>query len=62
VGWGLCESVSHETGRLSKNELKPWLNQFRVIPPEANAEFVPDEDVLDVYTCAYDPHHGRLFR
>jgi len=34
------------------------VNQSWVIPPEANAEFVCQmEDVLDVYTCAYDPHH-----
>jgi hypothetical protein len=39
-----------------KNELKPWLRQQGVIPPQANAEFVcAMEDVLEVYTRPYDP-------
>ena len=39
-----------------KNELKPWLRQQCVIPPQANAEFVcAMEDVLEVYTLPYDP-------
>jgi hypothetical protein len=39
-----------------KNELKPWLRQQWVIPPQANAEFVcAMEDVLEVYTRPYDP-------
>lgn len=38
-----------------KNELKPWLRQQWVIPPQANAEFVcAMEDVLEVYTRPYD--------
>jgi hypothetical protein len=41
---------------VKKNELKPWLRQQWVIPPQANAEFVcAMEDVLDVYTRPYDP-------
>ena len=39
-----------------KNELKPWLRQQWVIPPQTNAEFVcAMEDVLDVYTRPHDP-------
>jgi hypothetical protein len=39
-----------------KNELKPWLRQQWVIPPEANAAFVcAMEDVLEVYARPYDP-------
>jgi hypothetical protein len=41
---------------VKKNELKPWLRQQWVIPPQANAEFVcAMEDVLEVYTRPYDP-------
>jgi hypothetical protein len=41
---------------VKKNELKPWLRQQWVIPPQANAEFVcAMEDVLDIYTRPYDP-------
>jgi len=41
---------------IKKNELKPWLRQQWVIPPQANAEFVcAMEDVLEVYTRPYDP-------
>lgn len=39
-----------------KNELKPWLKNQWVIPPEANAEFVcAMEDTLEVYARPYDP-------
>lgn len=39
-----------------KNELKPWLRQQWVIPPQTNAEFVcAMEDVLEVYTRPHDP-------
>jgi hypothetical protein len=39
-----------------KNDLKPWLQQQWVIPPEANAAFVANmEDVLDVYAKPHDP-------
>ena len=39
-----------------KNELKPWLRQQWVIPPQTDAEFVcAMEDVLDVYTRPHDP-------
>jgi hypothetical protein len=39
-----------------QNTLKPWQHQQWVIPPQANAEFVwAMEDVLEVYTRAYDP-------
>ena len=44
---------AHDT---KKNELKPWLRQQWVIPPQANADFVcAMEDVLEVYTRPYDP-------
>lgn len=40
-----------------KNELKPWLKEQWVIPPEADAEFVcAMEDVLGVYVRPYDPN------
>ena len=43
---------------IKKNELKPWLRQQWVIPPQANADFVcAMEDVLEVYTRPYDPAH-----
>ena len=39
-----------------KNVLKPHLNNYWCIPPKQSAEFVACmEDVLDVYTRAYDP-------
>lgn len=39
-----------------KNELKPHLKDYWVIPPEQDAEFVcAMEDVLDVYQRDYDP-------
>jgi hypothetical protein len=38
-----------------KNELKPWLKQQWVIPPDGNAAFVANmEDVLDVYARPLD--------
>ena len=38
-----------------KNELKPWLKQQWVIPPQANAAFVANmEDVLETYAKPYD--------
>ena len=44
-----------------KNELKPWLKQQWVIPPQANAEFVcAMEDVLEVYTRPYDPRRPQV--
>ncbi|MGB3118568.1 MAG: IS630 family transposase [Verrucomicrobiales bacterium] len=54
----IVDSISPECVRmtLKKNELKPWLRQQWVIPPQANAEFVcAMEDVLEVYTRPYDP-------
>lgn len=54
----VVESISPECVRatLKKNELKPWLHQQWIIPPQANADFVcAMEDVLDVYTRPYDP-------
>ena len=39
-----------------KNELKPHLNKYWCIPPQASAGFVaPMEDVLDVHHRPYDP-------
>jgi hypothetical protein len=44
-----------------KNELKPWLRQQWVIPPEANAAFVcAMEDVLEVYSRPYDPRRPQV--
>ncbi|MCJ7787723.1 MAG: IS630 family transposase [Methyloceanibacter sp.] len=41
---------------LKKNDLKPHLTDYWVIPPKANAAFVAAmEDVLDVYTRPHDP-------
>jgi len=41
---------------LKKNELKPHLKEYYVIPPEQNAAFVACmEDVLDLYQRPYDP-------
>ena len=38
-----------------KNELKPWLKQQWVIPPDGSAAFVANmEDVLDVYARPHD--------
>jgi len=54
----VVDSISPECVRMTfkKNELKPWLRQQWVIPPQANAEFVcAMEDVLDIYTRPYDP-------
>lgn len=35
-----------------------WLNESWVIPPQANAEFVCQmEEVLQLYTSAYDPDY-----
>ena len=42
--------------RAQKNDLKPHLTDYWVIPPKANAAFVAAmEDVLDVYTRPHDP-------
>ena len=39
-----------------KNDLKPHLTDYWVIPPKANAAFVASmEDVLDVYKRPHDP-------
>ena len=54
----VVDSISPECVRIDaqKNELKPWLRQQWVIPPQANAEFVcAMEDVLEVYTRPHDP-------
>jgi hypothetical protein len=49
----------HQSGNRAantqKNDLKPWLQEQWVIPPEANAEFVcAMEDTLEVYQRPYD--------
>ena len=44
------------TQHASKNELKPWLKEQWVLPPQQNADFVcAMEDVLEVYQRPYDP-------
>jgi hypothetical protein len=43
-------------GRALKNDLKPRLTDYWVIPPKANAAFVAAmEDVLEVYTRPHNP-------
>lgn len=59
VELAIVESVSHETVRqtLKKNELKPHISKYWVIPPQHNAEFVANmEDILELYCLSYDPH------
>ena len=54
----LVESIGrgNRAADAQKNDLKPWLKEQWVIPPEANAEFVcAMEDVLEVYQRPYDP-------
>jgi len=42
--------------RFKKNELRPHLKEYFVIPPEQNAEFVAQmEDILDLYQRPYVP-------
>ena len=58
VELNVVDSITSECVRLTlkKNELKPWLKEQWVIPPQANAEFVcAMEDVLAVYQRPYDP-------
>ena len=44
-----------------KNDLKPWLKEQWVIPPEQDAEFVcAMEDVLEVYHRPYDPRRPQV--
>lgn len=44
-------------GDAQKNELKPHLKEYWVIPPNENGEFVASmEDVLDLYHEPYDPN------
>ena len=39
----------------SRNDLKSWLKEQWIIPPEAHAEFVcAMEDILEVYQRPYD--------
>ena len=61
---GACRRAQNRAGgalqygrpRAKKNELKPHLTEYWVIPPKANAAFVAAmEDVLDVYTRPHDP-------
>lgn len=43
---------------LSKNELRPHLNEYWCIPPKEDAEFVANmEDILDIYQQPFDPKH-----
>jgi len=47
-----------QSGRGSKNRIKPWRHKQWVIPPRENAEFVYRmEDVLTLYHESYDPLH-----
>jgi hypothetical protein len=48
-------------GHPKKNELKPYLKEQWVIPPEHNADFVcAMEDVLEVYQRPYDPKRPQV--
>ena len=54
---GFAVSISLETVRPQKNELKPWKKKEWCIP-EVSGEFVARmEDVLDLYHADYDPDH-----
>src|SRR3954447_303364 len=51
-----CRLLRDGAAGLEANRLKPWRTQRWCIPPEADAEFVwRMENVLAVYTRAYDP-------
>ena len=63
VELGYVETISHETVRqvLLANELKPWIKQQWCLSTQADAEFVYHmEDVLEVYTRAYDPRRPQV--
>jgi hypothetical protein len=56
----IVPAISHETVRkvLKKNDLRPHLRQYYVIPPQQSAEFVAHmEDVLDLYQQPYEKTH-----
>jgi hypothetical protein len=58
VALDIVDSISPECVRTT---LKPWQQKPWVIPPPANAAFVcAMEDVLDVYTCPYDPQRPQV--
>src|SRR6516164_6763273 len=47
--------------RVKKNDIKPHLKEYWVIPPKASAAFVAAmEDVLEVYTRPHDPARPLL--
>src|SRR5262249_22295792 len=49
-------ALQHGRPRIKKNDLKPHLKQYWVIPPKANGAFVAAmEDVLEVYHRPHDP-------
>jgi hypothetical protein len=49
-------ALQHGRPRFKKNDIKPHLKEYWVIPPAANAAFVAAmEDVLEVYTRPHDP-------
>src|SRR5205085_7518788 len=51
-----CGPLQHRRPGAKKNDLKPHLKEYWVIPPAANAAFVAAmEDVLEVYTRPHDP-------
>lgn len=63
VELGYVETISHETVRKSllANELKPWIKKQWCIPTQPDGEFVYHmEDVLQVYTCPYDPKRPQV--
>lgn len=58
VALGIVDSLDDNTvwRTLKKNELKPHLSKYWVIPPKGDASFVAAmEDVLSVYERPYDP-------
>src|SRR5262249_39334963 len=58
---GRVDRPLHGLADAEKNELKPWLKQQWVIPPEASGAFVAAlEDVIEVYHQPYDPACPRV--
>jgi hypothetical protein len=54
--------ISDETARkVLKNQLRPHLKEYFVIPPERNAGFVAQmEDILDLYQRQDDPRRPLI--
>jgi hypothetical protein len=58
VSLEIVDNISHETERPPlKNELKPWLKESWVIPPEEDANCLPHGRCHEVCYPSYDPLH-----